>query len=310
MILVAGGTGNLGRRVVGLLRSGGTQVRVLSRDVARASRLGDGVDVVAGDVRDRASLPQALEGITTVVSAVHGFAGPGGVTPDSVDRLGNANLVAAAVAAGVQNFILVSIAGATADSPMELFRAKHDAETGLRGSPLAWTIIRPTAYTETWAMVMGEMLKSSGRVVVFGRGENPINFVSVTDVAHLILHAVGDAALRGRAIDVGGPDNMTFNQFAGALLRVTGKAGSIRHVPRRMLSAMLVVMRRLNPGLARKLEASLVMDTRDMTFDRGALQREFPDLPVTDVDTALRDYFANADEAQGKQLSANDSRAS
>jgi uncharacterized protein YbjT (DUF2867 family) len=303
MILVAGGTGNLGRRVVGLLRSDGTQVRVLSRDVARASHLGEGVDLVAGDVRDRASLPAAVEGVTTVVAAVHGFAGPGGVTPDSVDRLGNANLIAAAAAAGVEHFILVSIAGARADSPMELFRAKHDAETGVRRSPLAWTIIRPTAYTETWAMVMGEMLKSSGRVVVFGRGENPINFVSVTDVAHLIRHAVGDTALRGRAIDIGGPDNMTFNQFAGTLLAVTGEVGSIRHVPRRMLSVMLVMMRRANPDLARKLEASLVMDTRDMTFDRGALQWEFPDLPVTGVDTALRDYFANAGEARGKAVS-------
>lgn len=268
------------------------KVRVLSRDAAPASRLGDGVDIVAGNVRDRASLPAALEGVTTVVSAVHGFAGPGGVTPDSVDRLGNANLIAAAAAAGAEHVILVSIAGASADSPMELFRAKHDAETRLRRSPLAWTIVRPTAYTETWAMVMGDMLSRRGSVVVFGRGENPINFVSVTDVAHLIQHAAGDTTLRGRSIDIGGPENMTFNQFARALLAVTGKAGSIRHVPRRMLSVMLVIMRRVNPAVARKLEASLVMDTRDMTFDLSALQREFPNLPVTDVDTALRAYFA------------------
>jgi hypothetical protein len=40
-----------------------------------------------------------------------------------------------------------------------------------------------------------------------------------------------------------------------------------------------------------------------MTFDRGVLQREFPGLPVTGVDTALRDYFANADEARGKAVS-------
>jgi nucleoside-diphosphate-sugar epimerase len=129
-------------------------------------------------------------------------------------------------------------------------------------------------------------------LLVFGRGENPINFVSVTDVAHLIRHAAGDPALQGRSIDIGGPENMTFNPFARTLLAVTGEAGSIWHVPRRMLSMMLVVMRRVNPDLARKLEASLVMDTRDMTFDRDALQREFPDLPVTGVETAVRDYFA------------------
>lgn len=292
MILVAGGTGNLGRRVVSLLRSGRSQVRVLSRDSAAASRLGDGVDVVAGDVRERASLRAALEGVTTVVSAVHGFAGQGGVTPDSVDRMGNANLIAVAAAAGVENFILISIAGACADSPMELFRAKHDAETALRRSPLAWTIIRPTAYTETWAMVMGDMLKRSGGVVVFGRGDNPVNFVSSTDVAHLIQHAVADRSLRGRSIDIGGPENMTFNQFARALLAAMSRTGSIRHVPRGMLSATLVMMRRVNPALARKLEASLVMDTLDMTFDRSALQREFPYVPATNVEAALGAYFA------------------
>ncbi len=146
-------------------------------------------------------------------------------------------------------------------------------------------------------MVMGDMLRRNGRVVVFGRGENPINFVSVTDVAHLIRRAAGDPALQGRSIDIGGPENMTFNEFARTLLTVTGEAGSIRHVPRRMLSVMLVVMRRVNPDLARKLEASLVMDTRDMTFDRDALQREFPDLPVTGVETAVRDYFAVSRDA-------------
>lgn len=292
MILVAGGTGNLGRRVVSLLRSGRSQVRVLSRDSAAASRLGDGVDVVVGDVRDRASLPTALEGVTTVVSAVHGFAGQGGVTPDSVDRKGNANLITAAAAAGVENFVLISIAGACADSPMELLRAKHDAETGLRRSPLAWTIIRPTAYAETWAMVMSDMLRRSGGVVVFGRGDNPVNFVSITDVAHLIHHAVADRSLRGRSIDVGGPENMTFNQFARALLASTRRTGSIRHVPRGVLSAMLVMMRRVNPAFARMLEASLVMDTQDMTFDRSALQTEFPFVPATNVEAALGTYFA------------------
>src|SRR6266700_2726090 len=115
MILVAGGTGNLGRCLVQLLLADGLRVRVLSRDPARAARLGDGVDVVAGDVRDPGSLLAAMDGVTTVLSAVHGFAGPGGVTPESVDRLGNFNLIAAATAAGVRRFVLVSITGASAN---------------------------------------------------------------------------------------------------------------------------------------------------------------------------------------------------
>ena len=49
-----------------------------------------------GDVREAATLARAIEGVDTVVSAVHGFAGSGGVTPASVDRDGNAHLIEAA----------------------------------------------------------------------------------------------------------------------------------------------------------------------------------------------------------------------
>ena len=86
-----------------------------------------------GDVRDAATLAAAIDGVTTVVSAVQGFAGPGRVTPASVDRDGNANLVDAASAVGA-DVVLMSVVGASPDSPMELFRAKYEAETNLRAS--------------------------------------------------------------------------------------------------------------------------------------------------------------------------------
>ena len=97
--------------------------------------------VEAGTVRDRASLERAMDKVTTVVSAVHGFAGPGHVTPASIDRDGNVNLVDSATAAGA-DVVLMSVVGVSADSPMELFRAKHDAEEHLRASGASWTIVR------------------------------------------------------------------------------------------------------------------------------------------------------------------------
>jgi uncharacterized protein YbjT (DUF2867 family) len=64
------------------LAGAGLPVRVLTRDPARAQHLaGPGVEVVRGDVRDAASVGRALRGAGTVVSAVHGFAGPDGVFP-------------------------------------------------------------------------------------------------------------------------------------------------------------------------------------------------------------------------------------
>src|SRR5690242_18213788 len=65
----------------------------------------------AGDVRDAASLKDALVGATTVVSAMHGFAGVGDVSPASVDRDGNFHLIEAATSVGAA-FMLVSVAGA------------------------------------------------------------------------------------------------------------------------------------------------------------------------------------------------------
>ena len=83
-------------------------------------RLDPAVGVLRGDVRDPSSLVAPLRGADVVVSAVQGFEGPGGVTPASVDRDGNAHLVAAAESAGA-HVVLLSVIGAAADSPWRCF---------------------------------------------------------------------------------------------------------------------------------------------------------------------------------------------
>src|SRR3954452_12059852 len=151
MILVAGGTGRLGRLVVARLVAAGIDVRGLTRDPDRAADLSVGaIEIAQGDVRDPSSIVRAMGGVTTVFSAVQGFAGTGHVTPASVDRAGNMHLVDAAAAAEA-HVVLMSVVGATVDSPMELFRAKYDAEEHLRSSGTAWTIVRASAFVELWA---------------------------------------------------------------------------------------------------------------------------------------------------------------
>ncbi len=127
-------------------------VRVLTRDPVAASHLvHSGVELVTGDVRDPSSLGPAMSGVGTVVSAVHGLVGSGGVTPESVDRGGNRNLIeAAAVAIPPADVVLVSTVHASADHPMELFRMKWAAEEQLWASGLRWTIVRSNAFVETW----------------------------------------------------------------------------------------------------------------------------------------------------------------
>ena len=292
MIGVAGGTGTLGTRLVPRLAGRGLVVRVLTRDAARARHLaGSGVEVVRGDVRDPRGVAAALDGAGTVISAVHGFAGPGGVSPASVDRAGNARLIAAAADVGAA-FVLVSVVGASPAHPVGLFRAKHAAEEMLRASGVPWTIVRATAFMETWAEIMSRTLQASGKILVFGRGDNPINFVSATDVAALAGRAVTDPGLRGQVLELGGPGNLTFNQIAAMMHEVTGRRGAVRHIPLPALHAMAWLTAAIKPALARQARAALAMDTLDMTFDSTATRQAFPDLPNTDMPSALKELLA------------------
>ncbi len=283
MILIAGGSGILGTLLVRRLLGRGLPVRVLTRDARRVTqRAGEGLEVVEGDVRAPATLAAAVRGVATIVSAVHGFAGQGGVSPASVDRDGNANLVAAAASAGAA-MVLMSVVGASADSPMELFRMKHAAERTLLAAGIPATIVRSTAFLETWLALLLQTAGRSGRPLVFGRGDNPINLVSAIDVAAIVECAVTDPCLLGRTLEIGGPENLTMNQLAAAVQGAAGRPGSPRHVPRTMLHAMAAAMGPVRPDLARKARAALVLDTADLTFDAGALRREFPHLPVTSL---------------------------
>ena len=292
MIVVAGGTGTLGTRLVPRLARAGHVVRVLTRDPARARHLaGLRVEVVRGDVRDPAQVAQAVHGAGMVISAVHGFVGPGRVSPATVDRAGNANLIGAAARSGAA-FILVSVAGAAPDHPIGLFRAKCAAEDMLRASGLPWTIVRATAFMETWAAIMSRMLQSSGKIVVFGRGDNPVNFVSATDVAALIARAVTDPGLRGQVMELGGPDNLTFNQVAAILQEATGRHAPVRHIPRPALRAMAWLTAGIKPALGRQARAALAMDTLDMTFDPTPARRAVPGLPDTGMQSAIKELLA------------------
>ena len=287
MILVAGGTGRLGTAVVGRLVNRDIDVRVLTRDPERAAHLAaERVEVVTGDVRDRASLGRATAGVEVVVSAVQGFAGPGGISPATVDRDGNANLTDAAGIAGA-DLVLMSTVGAAADSPMELFRMKRAAEEYASASGVPTTVVRATAFAELWTDLLEQTARRSGRPLVFGHGDNPINFVSVKDVACLVERAITDPATRGQVLEIGGPGNLSFNELARAVQTAAGRTSAPRHVPPAVLRLMGATIGRVKPALGRQAEAALVMDRADLTFDTTAIHRAYPDLPATSLTDLL-----------------------
>ena len=87
MILVAGGTGMLGRSLIPLLAGHGEPIRVLTRGGRPSPQLAlPGIEMAIGDVRDPETLRRAMVGVRTVISAINGFGGDAALGVKTIDR--------------------------------------------------------------------------------------------------------------------------------------------------------------------------------------------------------------------------------
>jgi NADH dehydrogenase len=286
-VLVAGGTGRLGSALVADLAARGVPLRVLTRDPRRAHHLAQyAVEVIPGDVTSQADVTAAVRGTRLVVSAVHGFTGVERTSVQDVDRDGNARLIDAAHAAGAE-FVLMSVVGASAGSGLELFRGKAEAEAHL-ASTGGGTVVRATAFLELWIEILERTAGSSGRPLVFGRGRNPINFVSVVDVAALLTRLVLDPSLRGRTIEIGGPRDLVLDDLALLVADRLRQPAATRHLPRGAMHALAGTVGRMRPAVGRQLRTAMAMDVDDLRFTGTRSGPVFDGLLSTDVVSVLQ----------------------
>lgn len=256
MILVAGGTGFLGRSIVSALRREGHEVRILSRGTRANPFVKDrGVTVAKGDVREAATLGDAMVGVDTLVVAVQFPGHPvevprKGLTYDEFDRKGTENLVAAAKKAGVRRIVYLSGAGVGQGRAEEWFAAKEKAEAAVRNSGLAWTILRPS-----WVYGPGD--RSLNRFATFARilpavplpgsGKAKVRPVHVDDVAEAVVLSLKLPAAEGEVVEIGGPQLLDFRQIVRTMLGVVGRKRLVLPAPAPLVKLGAAVLYRL-PG--------------------------------------------------------------
>ncbi len=273
MILVVGGTGMLGRSVVTKLLERGEPVRFMTRDPKQAIAVelqNAGAQVALGDLRDPASLAEALAGVDKVVASAHAFAGPGSVgdnNPTTVDDAGHRALIDAAKNAGVGRFVYVSVFGASPDIPSVLWETKYRVEQYLKASGMTYTILRPGPFMEMWGSLLGGPVLTKGKTTVFGDGANPINFVAVDDVAEFVLVALFDPDAAGMTIDVGGPENLTMDDVVAIYEDAAGTKAKVTHLPVGLMRTMSAAMKPFNPAMSRQVGAGACMATMPHTCD-------------------------------------------
>lgn len=288
MILVVGGTGVLGRRLVEELDEAGERVRVLARGVHPfPPEWSAAVERIAGDLRSEDECRRAVEGCDSVVLAASGFGLAKDGDPRSVDRDGAIRVIRAAAAAGVGHVVMMSMHGAAPDAPIDLLRCKYAAEEALKTAGPAWTIIRMGILLEQWLAQLRTSLDDKGTIMVFGTGEAPMTFTSVADASAIIRRALKDPALRGQTLEWGTEDH-TARELAAALITKAGR-GTVRATPRVMLRVMSVAARPFSPFVARMAAAGTHMDSGAMRFDVAPARRRFPDIAPHGLATALQE---------------------
>ena len=231
-ITIAGATGYLGRHLVAEFHRRGHTTTVIVRDAERARSAGpwgapplDGLvdHWIVGDVTDPRTTAGAASGSDHVVSAL-------GVTrqntdPWMIDNLANKAILASALRHGVNSFTYVNALGAE-HCPTRLTRAKTAFARALAGSRITAQIINPPAY---FSDMMALLSMARHGVVAVMRREARINPVHGADLARYIADRVesGDAG----QWDVGGPDTLTWEQWARTAFHVLGRRARIVTAP-------------------------------------------------------------------------------
>ncbi|MGH3145593.1 MAG: NAD(P)H-binding protein, partial [Rubrobacter sp.] len=143
-VLVVGGTGALGRRVIGALRARGKPVRALVRPGSDAGVLeGEGVEVVRGDMMDPASLGPAFDGVDALVTSAVGYTRHRKGDTSRTDTVGNRNLADAALNEGIRRFVFTGILNAHEAPDVPHFWHKKLAEDYLEQRGVPFVSLRP-----------------------------------------------------------------------------------------------------------------------------------------------------------------------
>jgi len=223
-VLVTGGTGRLGQRLVEPLRAAGHAVRQMSRR-------GTGPGGVRGDLATGRDLGPALAGAEVVV---HAASDPQG-DPWQVDVAGTRRLVEAVDRERLRHLIYVSIVGVDR-IPFGYYRAKFSAEQVLLASGLPVTLLRATQFHDFVDFLLDSARRGPVLPVPMGWRVAPVD---VGEVAGHIAGLVG-AAPTGGVVEFGGPEDLSAADLARAwaAVRAPGTHVVATPVPGKMSAAV------------------------------------------------------------------------
>ena len=292
-ILIVGGSGTLGSLVARELLADGEPVRVMTRrpesmEWARVA----GAEVIAGDVLDQSAVQRACTGARAVVCAAHSILGRGRNASAHVDGSGHRHLIDIAKSSGARHIVYTSVhSPSPAYQSVPFFRIKQQVEQHLQDSGISYTILRPSAFMDFHAHhLIGEPVLTGRKVMVFGAGTRPRNFVAAQDVAGFVGRALRDPSLAGETITIGGPQNLSTLDVVKVYERHAGRKARVTRLPLAVARTASALARGVHPGVSQILQMAVLADTVDEPFDSRPLEARFHE-KLLDLDTWVSQHL-------------------
>ena len=264
-VAITGGTGFVGLHTAKALLAAGHEVRLVARG-ERGGPRPEGATLVRADVAAGTGLAEAFAACDTVVHLVAVIRERGKQTFERVNAAGAENAVRAAREAGVGHFIHLSALGADPDPRYAYLASKWQGEQFVMGGGVPYTILRSSLIFgpgDGFFTVLTRMVRLAPVVPIVGDGRALFQPIAAGDLARIIV----ECAARGpqqRVIEVGGPDQLTYEEIVGIIKTEVGAHRLKVHVPVPMMLPLAVVFDKLlpnppvTPGQLRLLEKNNV----------------------------------------------------
>jgi uncharacterized protein YbjT (DUF2867 family) len=226
-ILLAGATGYLGRHLLKALIEKENQIIAIVRNPEKLQNSNENyLEIKQAEVTKPDTLSDICKGIDTVISTVGITRQKDGLTYMDVDYQANMNLLEEAKKAGVKHFVYVSAINGDKYRNLKIFEAKEKFVDALKSSGLNYTIVRPNGFFSDMKDFL--QMAKSGRVYLFGSGNQKFNAIHGEDLAKAIVNSLDD---NNKELTIGGPDILSLNDISKLALSALNKPIKIIHLP-------------------------------------------------------------------------------